>query len=395
MDDNTKNILVVGAGYVGISLSVLLAKKHRVTIWEIDQQKVKLINARKSYIREIELESLLKSDLHLIATIPLVKIPVDIDIIIICLPTNWDPLDESLSTDLIDQFLEKCVECEYDGDIVIKSTIPVGYTKSAREKFSLKKLYYSPEFLREGNSINDNKFPARIIVGNEFSGEQFSALARSISVPLNTPTLKMSSTEAELVKVASNSYLAARVAFFNSVDSLAMAWGADSEPVISGISLDPRVGNIYNNPSFGFGGYCLPKDVQQLHSNLRSQNLSNKFFQAISESNEARIDDILKILRLDKNQCIGVYRVGMKTNSDNARDSASIAMIDRLLALEYNVIVYEPTIDLPSHLVGISTNNLDYFTTQVDFVLANRWFDELLEIKKSKPIYCPDLYKEN
>ena len=389
-------IAVAGTGYVGLSNALLLSQHNDVWAVDILQSKIDLINKGKSPIvdREIE-EFLAREDLHLTATTDAEKAYKDADFVIIATPTNYDPKKNYFDTSSIETVIELIQKVNPDTVMVIKSTVPVGYTKGIREKYHTDHILFSPEFLREGHALYDNLYPSRIIVGSPENqrdkAHAFAALLQEGAIKQEIPTLFTDLTEAEAVKLFANTYLAMRVAFFNELDTYAEVRGLDSKQIIEGVGLDPRIGTHYNNPSFGYGGYCLPKDTKQLLANYNKvpQNL----IEAIVKSNDTRKDHITKMILKKNPKTVGIYRLTMKTNSDNFRASAIQGIIQRLKANNINVIIHEPTLKAEEFNECHVVNDFDEFVNKSDIVLCNRIDDKIK--KHSDKIYTRDLFNEN
>tara|TARA_Y100001935_G_scaffold152249_1_gene125605 strand:- start:191 stop:1360 length:1170 start_codon:yes stop_codon:yes gene_type:complete len=376
-----KKITVVGSGYVGMSLSVLLAQHNDVIVLDIDRERVDIINNRKSTIADSEIDLFLcKKKLSISATLDKKTAYENSQFIVIATPTNYDEDTNRFDTHSVDSVVEDALKHNSDALIVIKSTVPVGHTKSLQEKFNTSRIIFSPEFLREGNALKDNLYPSRIIVGsNSRASEAFADMLKKAAKKENIETLFIRSTEAEAIKLFANTYLAMRVSFFNELDSYALANGLDTQSIIKGVSLDDRIGAGYNNPSFGYGGYCLPKDTKQLLANY--EQVPQTLINAIVSSNTTRKEFIAnEILKL-KPKVVGFYRLVMKAESDNFRSSAIQGIMKRIKAKGLKVIVYEPTLG-ESHFYGSKVEkNLSSFISQSDLVVCNRNADELNEIK--------------
>ncbi len=395
------NIAVAGTGYVGLSLAVLLAQHHKVTAVDIVPARVELLNQRKSPIVDREIESYLANrDLNLVATTDPAKY-AGADCVIIATPTNYIPENNSFDTTSIESVLDVLTQVNPTATIVIKSTVPVGYLESLKKRYpGLPNLLFSPEFLREGKALYDNLHPSRIIVGTPRDcdadlarrAEIFAGLLKEGSLEENVPILIVNATEAESIKLFANTYLAARVAFFNELDTYAETHNLNASQIVQGICLDPRIGGHYNNPSFGYGGYCLPKDTKQLLANFA--DTPNDLIAAIVAANDTRKDHIARQILARNPRKVGIYRLTMKTNSDNFRQSAIQGVIERLQKAGVELCVFEPTLQEESFASCPVVRNLDDFTRECDVIVANRLDNALKDATKDCPdkVYTRDLF---
>lgn len=393
MNEGSQNIAIIGSGYVGMSLATLLSQKHKVNIYDLDESRLEKINQKVSPIKDDLIDEYLRTKNLELYTKKSLKEAVDkVDIIIVATPTDYDDNKNSFDTDSVDKSIEQILKINNDAFIIIKSTLPEGHTEYLKNKFNTENIIFSPEFLREGKALYDNLYPSRIIVGNRCQNAQiFANILKQASLKPDVKVLLTSSKEAESIKLFSNTYLALRVAFFNELDSYALSKDLNAEDIINGVSMDDRIGDHYNNPSFGYGGYCLPKDTKQLLANFK--DIPQDLISSVISSNIKRKNFIADQILEKRPKVIGFYKLAMKKDSDNSRFSSVLGVINKVKESKSEIIIYEIN-SFNASFEGIEiVNNIESFKDRSDLIVANRLDDELLDVKEK--VFSRDIFEEN
>ena len=396
-------IAVAGAGYVGMAMAVLLSLHHQVTVVDIVPEKISMINRRQSPVRDDVMQQVLShTPLQLSATLDAQAAYAGADFVVIAVPTNYDDVTQRFQTAAVEEVIGLVTQCNPDAAVVIKSTVPVGYTASVREKFHNRNILFSPEFLRESHAMEDSLYPSRIIVGTDMQDSRLTASARAFAALLqegaekpNVDTLLMGFSEAEAVKLFANTYLALRVAYFNELDTYAESKGLNTRQILDGVCLDPRIGSHYNNPSFGYGGYCLPKDTKQLLANYNQvpQNLIEAIVDANRTRKEFVASEVMERIKDVQDPVVGIYRLTMKSGSDNFRQSAIQDVMKQFKANGIPVLIYEPTLDKPDFQGSEVTHDLAGFKARASVIVANRWNNDLADVNTK--VYTRDLFRRD